>query len=302
MSDRLHERRDHVHYALWIGLTMVIFALLVAHQLVSTRTYAALRQLMPQAPVPISSSIIVACGAYLIFRLVRPFSFLKEGATLPGGALYYLGILLVSIATALIASFLAWSAFFPGVLRFYSTAGFLLPLGLVAGFLCVEATASRERKEPGRSPPYLDSGLLSALIIAPGLTVWAILVSQKTHGTRFVQDMYRSDYGFVPLAVVVTTIAFALWWMTTSFRKNRQKSRFYRASITALWSYGVAAIFLYAFLRLSNYLVLDDSPGFRSTVNHFTQTQPLTAFGIVTIVWVISTVILYVSLNDRAET
>jgi len=290
--------RDHILYSIWFGLALIALTIAIQYRLDSVISpMARAVGLSPVAGGSVSTGLAIACGVYLIFRLIRPFSFIATNAYPPQHFLYWAGTLIVTVSTALIAAFLGWSAVFTSMLRSYRIVGLVLPLAMAAGFLLIEAAAGRGKQEmPFWKPLYVDAGLLSALLVIPALLSWFIYSSQKSGLGKFVLGAMR-DYSVMFVAFCVSAVIFFLWTVTGSFRSRRRRSRFYKAAVGALWIYGIVGFALVAVGMRYNYAHLrermESSPGYMDALESFSYGQPLLFFGAVSFFWLVATIVLY---------
>ena len=257
MSGQLRERQDHVVYGLWIGLVLVALSLGIGHQI------GALAQMLQGVRGGTDwSAVVVAFGAYFVFRLVRPFPFTSEDSAQPAGLLYWLGTFVVTLASAGSALFLSTAVVQVEVLAQHRSAAMVLGTATIAGFMLVEASLARESSKPGPRAVCLDSGLVSALLILPacaiGFISWFVSASPSSGlGQLFLRSMVVDSWrvGF-PLALGGGT--FVLWWISRSVRDRLRRSTLYRSAVGALWVFGLAA---YAMSAVQPWAAVPDADG-----------------------------------------
>ena len=249
MPEPSGERQDHFVFAIWIGLLIVLSSIAIDFQISSLA-----RHPMPSTPSAGFGSgmthLASLCGAYLLFRLVRPFSFTATGETLPQNLNYCIGVLLITLATAISATYLAWIVFYPLLfVRLHLTAGFVLPLATVAGFMFIEASLARSGGFKTAKLPYLDAGLLSALLIVPSLLFWFINVAPKSGIATSTTKMLASDMWQWLFPVTLTSVILVLWLVSSPLRRRCRQSPLYRSLVGALWIFGLTSFFIFAILN-----------------------------------------------------
>jgi hypothetical protein len=246
------------------------------------------------------ANFAIPCAIYLIFRLVRPFPFTVAGAEPPESPLYWIGTLLVTLVTAASVFFVAWGVSFIGFLRYYRIAGLALPLATVAGFLFVEASIVRSSAIKMRRPPYVDAGLLSALLIPPGLLVWFASLSPRSGLVIFIGKMFTSELWLWLAPVSAAACIVLLWWVTTPLRRTWRRSALYRSLMGAIWVFGVTAFLIFTvFARRGSGYFGGGSDKFTELVT-FSTRDPITFIVLVTVVWLVLGTTMYAARRDEA--
>jgi hypothetical protein len=248
LSDQLHERQDHVVYALTIALVVVALSLGIDYQLSTSARYASpLARGGPQLGSS-WSALLIACAIYALFRLIRPFSFASPAGQVPGGAFYWIGSVIVTLVGAAATTVLAWAVLHPPIMTHYRAAGLAVSLAMIAGFLLIEAAIVRQHSVGTVRPPYLDGGLISALLIAPACLTWFLSVAPRSGLGIFIESLFRSDSWRLALPFLLASGIFLLWLITTVLRRKLRGRPAYRAATGALWIFGA---FGYAMLAVA---------------------------------------------------
>lgn len=293
MRDQLVERQDHIVYALWIGLVIVLSTIAIDYQ-ISTLTRHPMQSVPSGGLGSGITSLAVPCGAYLLFRLVRPFSFTTSDGVLSQNLLYWMGVLLITLVTALSVTFLAWVVFYPLLLvRLYRTAGFVLPLATVAGFMFIEASLVRGGSFKAIKPPYLDAGLLSALMIVPSLLFWFINVAPKSGFAAFMLKMQMSEMWQWLFPVTLTAIMLGLWLVSSPLRRRCRQSPLYRSLVGSLWIFGLASFFIFAILNRNTSPTNNLFFKFFNDIRDMPYSYPASLMVGVTLLWLATAGVLY---------
>lgn len=293
MSDQLGERQDHVIYAIWIGLVIILATIAIDYQIDAFSRLTMLRGISGVNQGVGLTGLAVPCGAYLLFRLVRPFQFTVTDGAHPQNLLYWIGTLLVTLVTVVSVTFLAWIVFYPVfLLRFYRVAGLVLPLATIVGFMFIEASLVRKGSIKAIKPPYIDAGLLSVLMIVPGLLYWFIANSQQTGIAVSIRKIFLIEMWQWLLPVSMAAAMLLLWWISSPLRRKFRRSRLYRSLIGALWVFGLASFLIFAVISRSTAPpdLLYDLFG---NIMSLTYSSPISLLVILTLLWLVLAGVLY---------
>jgi len=298
MAAALEARQDHVLYATWTGLVVVAATLGVAHQIGASPRYAIYLARTGGAVGSDFTALLVACAAYLLFRLVRPFPFTTAQGQPPGGALYALGTVLVTVATAVSVTFLAWAVLLPAVFAYYRSAGVVLSLAMLAGFLVVEASLVRPRAASEGKGLYVDGGLVSALLVVSACVAWFGNVSPRSGLGRQIVRAFRDPASALMPPLVVGVTVFVLWLVSRPLRRRWGENRFYRAAIGALWVFGIAAYALTAVLP-RRALMSPDRTTWLDQLWSYSYARPAPLLVGLVVLWLVATAAGYLLLRRR---
>jgi hypothetical protein len=298
MTTPLPVRQDHVLYATWTGLVVVAVTLGLAHQIGASSRYAMYLARMGGAVGSDLTALLVACAAYLLFRLVRPFAFATAEGQAPAGALYHLGTFIVTVATGASVTYLAWAVLHPAVLAHFRSAGLVLSLALLAGFLVVEASLVRAEASSGGGGLYVDGGLVSALIVVSGCLAWFINVSPRSGLGRLVAQAFSAQGSALAPPLAVGGAVFVLWLLSRGLRRRWSESPLYGAAVAALWVFGIAA---YVFAAILPHRAISMSS--RMTAFEYFWSgwyaRPAASLVALVVVWLIVTIAGYLVLRHR---
>lgn len=238
-ADELKERQDHIVYALTIALVVVARTLGVDYQ------FGALKYMLQLTRGGSDwTAVLVACAAYIVFRLVRPFPFTRPEVQPPAGLLYWTGSFVVTLAAAASVLYLSVAVFQTENLARHRTAALALCIATITGFMLIEASLVRTSPPRGPRPVYIDAGLVSALLILPAFVVWIetwseIILSNSGLGLLLRRLLASGYWG---LWVTLGGSAFLLWWISMPARRRLRRSALYRSAVGALWIFGITAI------------------------------------------------------------
>lgn len=241
MSDRLEEYQVHFAYALWIGLVIALVTIAMGYRIDSVLRQDAGAELGGGGLSVIS--IAFPLGLYCVFRLVRPFPFSVTGGNPPDNFFYLIGSFLVTLGIAAAVFFLAWGVSVSiQLLQSYRNACLVSPWVMVAGFAFVEASLVRRGWIYTKTPPYLDAGLLSSVVIVPILLLWFVTVSPGAGFSHLLNKAFMSDTGSWLVPVSMFAGIFLFWWATIPIRRRFRRSNLYQSSISALWVFAIAEL------------------------------------------------------------
>ena len=281
MSDQLFERQSHVIYALTITLVVVATALCMDYQLGASARYALLKA---RGGPDIGSSwtvLLVACGAYVVFRLVRPFAFSTADGQVPEGALHWFGNLFLTLAGSAAVTFLAWAVLHPAMTVHYRTAALALSVSMLVGFMLVEASLVRKRSTRMLRAVQLDAGLLSALLIVPACLLWFVSTAPRSGLGMFLSSLFASDSWRLGFPFLLAGVIFVLWLVSKPLRRNLQSSAAYRAATGAIWVFGVSAYGLLGVVTRRR----SDGGGLLTDLWAFTYAQPGVSLIMMGLLW-----------------
>lgn len=299
MSEELKARQDHVVYGISIILVIVALTLGLDYQLSGTR-YALQLQMLQQAGRGAGlgsdwTAVLVACAAYLVFRLVRPFPFTMSEGQAPAGALYWLGNFIVTLTAAASATFLAWAVLNPLILASYRTAGLALSIAMVAGFLLVEASMVRTSAAAASRTVYADAGLLSALLVLPACLAWLITISPGSGIGRLFIPLFRVDAAHIGAPLALAAGVFLLWWVSMPLRRRLRQRALYRAGVRALWVFGLATYAMQAVIARRTPRSGTGEPDWFEELWAYAYSYPGSALLAMLVVWALAAGMLYVA-------
>jgi hypothetical protein len=298
LTEEFVRRQDHVIYGASIVLLIVALTIGIDYQLGGTR-YALQLQMLQQGGGFGSewTAVLVACAAYLVFRLVRPFPFTQPEGHAPAGALYWLGNFIVTLAGAASATFLAWAVLKPGVLAQYRSAGLALSLAMLAGFMLVEGSIARKSTAAATRPVYADAGLFSALLVLPACLAWYISASPRSGLARLLSPLLADAGLGGPLALAGGV--FALWWISMPLRRRLRQRPLYRGGMQALWVFGLAAYALQAVIARRGSRSAAAAPDRLEELWGLTYSNPGFALSVLIVLWALCAAVLYVAQRRR---
>lgn len=287
MKGVVEPQQDHIAFSIWLGLIVAAFALAIDYRLGNSSRALMLAGAGNPGANSVWVALVVPCAAYLLFRLVRPFPFSTKGAA-PGNSLYWLGILIGTLASAATATYLGWVVLQPALLGYYRIAGLALPLSAVIGLLFLEASLARERKSEATSAPYADAGLLSAMLIAPALLMWFLNVSPQSGAGAAIYRLFVDPMWIWLLPALVAAVLYVLWWLTSGVRTRCRVSPAYRAFTATFWIFGITSYLLFAVtarLNMNSFRRGEPTGGVLYDLWSLAQSSPLLFFCAVVIAW-----------------
>jgi hypothetical protein len=295
LTEEFARRQDHVIYGASIVLLIVALTIGIDYQLGGTR-YALQLQMLQQAGGFGSewTAVLVACAAYLVFRLVRPFPFTQPEGHAPAGALYWLGNFIVTLAGAASATFLAWAVLKPGVLAQYRSAGLALSLAIVAGFMLIEGSIARKSTASATRAVYADAGLFSALLVLPACLAWYVSASPRSGLARLLGPLF-ADAASLGAPLTLAGGVFALWWISMPLRRRLRQRPLYRGAMQALWVFGLAAYAVQAVIARSGSRTAAAAPDRFEELWGFTYSNPGFALSVLIVLWALCAAVLYLA-------